>query len=322
MKVIDYGCTITSLKVPDSQGQFRDIVLGFDSLNGYLSSPHYMGCVIGRYANRIANGSFNLEGHRYTLAKNQAHHHLHGGIRGFDKVVWKAEMFQNEDGHGIEFHYKSPDGEEGYPGNVYAITRYYFNQAGDTVIHYIATTDRATIVNLTQHSYFNLSGETGSISEHLLMINADCFLPIDHTMIPAGELRPVEGSLFDFRTLKSIGNNIQQDDPQLQIAHGYDHNFVLNQHENEFIHAATLYEPACGLMMEVHTTEPGIQLYTGNSLDDSVIGKNNARYTPHSGLCLETQHFPNSPNQPEFPSVILKPGEQFRSTTIWKFSSQ
>ncbi len=322
MKAINYGCTITSIKVADREGRFDDIILGFDSMEGYLASTHFIGSVIGRFANRIANGSFTLDGHPYSLAKNLFPHHLHGGMKGFDKVIWTATPFENEKGIGIDFHYLSVDNEGGYPGNLNVNIRYFLSHENTIIFNYLATTDKNTIINLTQHSYFNLSGGNEPILNHELMIAANHFLPVDRMMIPTGEIKHVEETPFDFRTSKSINRDIRANDVQLQIAHEYDHNWVLNKAGEELAQAATLYDPGSGRIMEIHTTEPGIQLYTGNYLDDSVKGKNNIRYVPYSGLCLETQHFPNSPNQPEFPSVKLKPGEQFRSTTVWKFSSQ
>jgi aldose 1-epimerase len=320
VKAINYGCTITSLLVPDRDGHLDDIVLGFNSLEGYLRSPHYIGSVIGRYANRIANGSFTIDGQVFNVANNVDPNHLHGGHKGFDKVVWNASEFQNEQGVGIDFHYLSPDGEEGFPGNLQLNIRYLLRDDDSLIISYTATTDKKTVLNFTQHSYFNLNGGLSDIRHHDLMINANQFLPIDHALIPTGEIRSVNLTPFDFSSAKSIVHDILVYDEQLQIAHGYDHNWVLNKNVKEPELAAILYDPSTGRALEILTTEPGIQLYTGNFLDDAVPGKNNASYGPHSGLCLETQHFPDSPHHPEFPSVILNPGEKFQSTTIWKFS--
>lgn len=319
LKVISYGCTITSLKIPDRYGAFEDVVLGYDSLKGYLKSKHYLGSVIGRYANRIYNGSFSLGGQYFSLAKNQHPHHLHGGNRGFDKIVWHSMEFENENGMGVDFHYLSPEGEEGYPGSLQVSIRYFLTHGDAIIINYLATTDQRTIVNLTQHSYFNLHGGSNTILNHELQINTGQFLPVDDSLIPTGKIKDVEGSPFDFRSAKLIGRDIFIHDDQLKIANGYDHNFVLNKTGHELAHAATLYDPESGRRLEVHTSEPGLQLYTCNFLDDSVPGKNDANYGPYSGVCLETQHFPDTPNHTEFPNVELNPGEQFESTTIWMF---
>ncbi len=324
MKVINYGCTITSLIVPDRAGRIDDIVLGFDSLNGYMASTHYFGCIIGRFANRIADASFVLDGHKYSLAKNLNHHHLHGGNKGFDKVVWQSRGIENEEGVGVEFQYLSPDGEEGYPGNLSVHILYFLNQRNEITLDYRATTDKKTIINLTQHSYFNLNGGRENILRHELLINSDQFLSLDKAMIPTGELtgdfKDIPGTPFNFGIFKMIGRDIHSKDPRLQNAHGYDHMWVLDKNANELDHAATLYDPTSGRELEVYTTEPGLQLYTGNFLDDTVRGKNGSVYGPYSGLCLETQHFPDSPHHAAFPSVELKPNEEFRSKTVWKFS--
>jgi len=322
IKVINYGCTITSLKVPDREGQLEDVVLGFDSLDAYIMSKHYIGSVIGRCANRIAEGRFLLDGKEFKLANNLPPNHLHGGLRGFDKVVWFAEEMNNENGAGILFSYLSPDGDEGYPGNLNLKVQYFLGHDNTLTFDYTAETDQKTIINLTQHSYFNLSSGKDHILNHGLLIEANHFLPVDHTMIPTGEIKHVEGTPFDFRAFKLIGRDIHANDEQLKIGHGYDHNWVLRKIGPELDHAATLYDPGSGRILEVHTTEPGLQLYTANFLDNSVKGKNKGEYGPYSGLCLETQHFPDSPNQPEFPSVELKPGEQYQSSTVWKFSVQ
>ncbi len=320
MKVINYGCTITSLMIPDRNGHADDIVLGFDSLQGYVESPHFVGSIIGRYANRIANGKFELDGHEYSLSINHPPHHLHGGFKGFDKVVWDSAEFQNKEGVGIDFFYQCKDGEEGYPGNLEVHVKYLLSHHDEIIFSYEAKTDKKTIINLTQHSYFNLTGGKENIPDHQLMIDADYFLPVDSSMIPTGEIKHVKGTPFDFREHKKIGRDIHVDDAQLQIALGYDHNWILNKAGEGPVHAATLYDSDSGRMLEVYTTEPGIQLYTGNFLDHAVSGKNKREYGPYAGLCLETQHFADSPNHAEFPSTVLKPGEQFQSTTILKFS--
>ena len=323
VKVINYGCTITSLKAPDRDGRLADVVLGYDTMEGYLMSKHYLGCVVGRYANRIAHGRFNMDHREYALATNLPPHHLHGGHKGFDKAVWSARPFENESGSGIDFYYLSADGEEGFPGNVQVYIRYFLGHENIFIISYLAETDESTIINLSQHSYFNLSGDQSNILEHGLIIHANHYLPVDESMIPTGEIRSVTGTPFDFRSVKFIGRDIKSMDDQLRIAHGYDHNWILAKEEDsELSHAATLYDPASGRVMEVHTSEPGVQLYTANFLDDLVVGKNNTHYQSHAGLCLETQHYPDSPNHPEFPSVKLNPGTKYQSTTLLAFSTK
>jgi aldose 1-epimerase len=318
MKVMNYGCTITSLKVPDREGLSENIVLGHNHLEGYLNSCHYIGSVVGRCANRIANGRFLLDGKEHYLGINSPPHHLHGGIRGFDKMVWSATPFENEMGEGIDFHYFSKENEEGYPGNLNVYIRYLLGIENDIIIVYLAETDHPTIINLTQHSYFNLSGGKENILNHDLMIHAHHFLPVDNTMIPTGEIRHVNDTPFDFRSIKPIGRDIGSRDDQLLIAGGYDHNWVLTKEGEELSHAATLIDPFSGRILDIHTTEPGLQLYTSNT---HIRGINNTPYPVHSWLCLETQHFPDSPNHPGFPSVRLEPVNQFRSTTILKFST-
>lgn len=320
LKVINYGCTITLLKVPDRDGVLADIVLGYDHLEGYLQSNAYIGCVVGRFANRIANGKFSLEGKEYTLAPNASLHHLHGGVKGFSHAVWAAEEIYTEEGMGIRFRHLSPDGDEGYPGNLHVEVTYMLHDDDTLSFAYHAVTDQPTIINLTQHTYFNLHGSKEHILDHQLMIYADHFLPVDETMIPTGEIRSVDGSPFDFRILKAVGSDIGQDDLQLAIGHGYDHSWVFHNPSGEMHHAATLYDPSSGRRMDLYTTEPGMQLYTANFLQSKAAGKNNIALTPRSGLCLETQHFPDSPNHPGFPSVVLQPGEKYRSKTSLKFS--
>lgn len=320
LKVINYGCTITSLKVPDRNGVFADIVLGYDDLEGYLQSNAYIGCVVGRFANRIAHGKFSIEGKEYVLVQNLPPHHLHGGVKGFSHAVWVAEEIDTKEGIGIRFTHMSPDGDEGYPGNLHVEVTYMLTDDDTLSFEYHAVTDQPTIINLTQHTYFNLHGGEENILDHQLMINADHFLPVDETMIPTGEMRSVGGSPFDFRTLKAVGRDIEEDDIQLAIGHGYDHCWVFNNASEEMHHAATLYEPASGRKMDLYTDEPGMQLYTANFLDSNVVGKNNSALTPRAGLCLETQHYPDSPNQSAFPSVVLLPGEKYSSRTLLKFS--
>lgn len=322
LKVINYGCTITSLKVPDRHGEFADIVLGYDDLEGYLQSNAYIGCVVGRFANRIAHGKFSLEGKEYVLAQNLPPHHLHGGVKGFSHAVWNAEEIETEGGVGIRFTHVSPDGDEGYPGNLQVEVTYMLGDDDTLSFAYHAVTDQPTIINLTQHTYFNLQDSKEHILDHQLMIHADHFLPVDETMIPTGEIRSVDGSPFDFRTFKEVGRDIGVDDLQLAIGHGYDHCWVFDNPSGDMHHAATLYDPASGRKMEVYTDEPGMQLYTANFLQSKVAGKNNVALTPRNGLCLETQHFPDSPNHPEFPSTTLSPGQAFEAKTKLAFSSQ
>ena len=317
VRIMTYGGTIVSLKVPDRDGKLGDVVLGYNSLDGYLKSSPYFGCITGRYANRIARGKFSLNGRDYTLAKNNDENHLHGGVKGFDKVVWEAKEVKVKNGVGIELHYLSKDGEEGYPGNL-AVTVVYTLTDDGVRIDYAATTDKPTVVNLTNHSYFNLAG-VGSILEHEMMINADRFTPVDATLIPTGELRSVKGTPFDFTKPTAIGARINQNDDQLTRGRGYDHNFVISGGDGKLKLAARVYEPTTGRVLETYTTEPGVQLYTGNFLDGSITGKGGQVYQQRYGFCLETQHFPDSPNQPKFPSTVLKPGQKYTSTTIYKF---
>ncbi len=320
MKVIDYGCTITSLQVPDRNGVIGDIVLGYDTLEGYLQSDAYLGCVVGRFANRIAHGKFLLEGKEYTLATNLPPHHLHGGVKNFSKTIWTAEELISEDGVGVLFTHLSPDGDEGYPGNLQVDVKYFLGDDNTLSFEYHATTDKTTIINLTQHTYFNLNSAETNILGHTLMIDADHFLPADETMIPTGEKRKVDGTPFDFRNPKIVGRDIDADDSQLIIGHGYDHCFVIRDDVNVMRHAATLDDAQSGRRMEVYTTEPGVQLYTANFLNSKLRGKSNTTLKQRAGLCLETQHFPDSPNHPGFPSVVLRPGEKYDSKTLLKFS--
>lgn len=326
MRVTNYGGIITSLRVPDAQGELGDVVLGYDNLEGYLEESPYFGAIIGRYGNRIDEGRFELDGEAYQLATNNDPNHLHGGNRGFDKVVWEAEPFSGAEGSGLVFTYTSPDGEEGYPGTLTARVTYTLTDANELIFDYEATTDEATPVNLTQHSYFNLGGhDSGDILDHDLMINADEFTPVDETLIPTGELEPVEGTPLDFRQPTAIGARIDAENQQLAYGLGYDHNFVLNregQADDELVLAARLYDPGSGRVMEVLTEEPGLQFYSGNFLDGSITGKHGAAYEHRSGLCLETQHYPDSPNQPHFPSTILRPGETYSTRTIYRFTTQ
>jgi aldose 1-epimerase len=323
VRTMNYGAIILSMRVPDRKGQMADIVLGHDALEGYIPNPPYIGALIGRYGNRIANGTFTLDGKTYTLPKNDGPNTLHGGIkRTFDKVVWDGEPKKGGK-PSVTFTYVSKDGEEGFPGNVKVKVSYTLNDENELVIDYEATTDKATPINLTQHSYFNLAGEgTSDILSHEIMINADRFTPVDKNLIPTGELRPVKGTPLDLTTSTKIGARIDDDYEQLVLGHGYDHNFVINRKEDGMALAARAYEPTSGRVLEVSTTQPGVQFYTGNFLDGTVTGKQGHVYKRRYAFCLETQHFPDSPNHPEFPSTILKPGETFQSKTIFKFSTR
>ena len=325
LTAMTYGGIITSLKVPDRAGHAADVVLGFDSPQGYLSDPPppFFGALIGRYGNRIAKGKFTLDGQTYTLATNNAPNHLHGGNKGFDKVIWKGETRSAVDAASVVFTRTSPDGEEGYPGTLQARVTYTLTTRNELVVEYHATTDKATPVNLTQHSYFNLAGEgSGDILGHELTIHADRYTPVDDTLIPTGVLAPVSGTPFDFRTATAIGARIGQDDPQLKNGKGYDHNWVLNRSGDGLQPAARLTDPKSGRVMEIQTTEPGLQFYSGNFLDGTIVGKAGHKYGHRSGLCLETQHYPDSPNHPAFPSTTLKPGQSYDSKTVFAFSAK
>ena len=320
MRVMTYGGIIVSLRVPDRNGRLGDVVLGYDSLAGYVKDSPYFGAIVGRYGNRIAKGRFTLNGIEYHLATNNGPNHLHGGIRGFDKVVWRAEPFRDARGAGVVLRHTSPDGDEGYPGTLQATVTYTLTDRNEVRIDYEATTDKATPVNLTQHSYFNLAG-SGDILGHTLMIAADRFTPVDSTLIPTGVLAPVAGTPFDFRTPHAIGERIGDANEQLRFGGGYDHNFVLTRPDTGLALAARLTDSLSGRTLEIRTTEPGVQFYSGNFLDGSITGKGGTVYRHRTGLCLETQHFPDSPNHPAFPSTILEPGRVFRSRTTWTFGT-
>ena len=319
-RITNYGGALVALKAPDRAGRFADVVLGFDSLEGYRAGNFYVGGIIGRYANRIARGRFTLGGVEYTLATNNGPNHLHGGVRGFDKVMWAARPLKADDGAALELTYVSPDGEEGYPGELRVRVVYTLTDENGLRIEYEATTDKDTVVNLTAHPYFNLAGEgSGDVLEHLLTMDADSFLPLDSTSIPTGELRPVRGTPFDFNAPRAVGAHIEADDEQLKYARGYDHTFVIRGRAGELRRAARVEESASGRVLEVWTTEPGAHFYTGNYLD-TVAGKSGRPYGPRSGFCVETQHYPDSPNKPDFPSTVLRRGERYATTTVYKFS--
>ncbi|HEX7071394.1 MAG TPA: aldose epimerase family protein [Rhodothermales bacterium] len=324
VSALTYGCIITSIRVPDREGHVDDVVLGFDSLAPYLDKNPYFGAVIGRFGNRIGNARFELDGQTYQLQANNGPNHLHGGLRGFDKYVWNGAVFQNDQGVGVAFRRTSEDGEEGYPGRLEVEVTYTLRDDNTLAVAFVATTDRTTHVNLTQHSYFNLAGE-GDVLNHRVRINADALTAVDPLLIPTGELRPVEGTPFDFREGAVIGDRIHQEsDEQIARAGGFDHNFVINRNgasPGELVHAARAEELSTGRVLEVYTTEPGIQFYSGNFLNGSLVGKGDRRYVRRSGFCLETQHFPDSPNRPAFPSTVLRPGETYRSRTEFRFGT-
>jgi aldose 1-epimerase len=319
-RITNYAGVVVSLNAPGRDGKMADVVLGFDTLPEYLANPtQYFGAIIGRYGNRIGAARFTLNGVEYKLPKNNGENSLHGGDDGFFKRVWKPRVLP--DG-GLELSYLSQDGEEGYPGNLSVTVTYRLTDADELKIDYAATTDKDTVVNLTNHSYFNLKGAgSGDILGHNLMLNAERFTPVDKGLIPTGELLGVAGTPFDFRRLTAIGARIEQNDEQLKIGAGYDHNWVLNKSGNALTLAARVEEPSSGRTLEVYTTEPGIQFYTGNFLDGSVKGKGGKVYGHRSAFCLETQHFPDSPNHPAFPSTVLKPGQRYQSTTVYRFGT-
>jgi len=322
LDAITYGGIVTSLRTPDRRGAFADIVLGYDSLEGYLGRSPYFGTITGRYANRIAGGTFTIDGTTFTLATNNGPNHLHGGVRGFDKVVWRGEPFEREGEAGVILRYVSADGEEGYPGRLETTVTYTLRDDNTWTVDYRATTDKPTHVNLTQHTYFNLVGDGArDVLDHELRINADRYTPVDATLIPTGELAPVEGTPFDFRAATPIGARIDADHPQIRNGLGYDHNFVLSRDGAGLVEAAFVRAPTTGRTLTVSTTEPGMQLYTGNFLDGSITGKHGHVYKRRFGFCLETQHFPDSPNKPSFPSTLLRPGETYRSTTVYAFGT-
>jgi aldose 1-epimerase len=316
-RITNYGGIIVSLRAPDRQGKLDDIVLGYDTLDQYIVKTAYFGAIIGRYANRIAHGSFQLNGKTYSIPKNNGDNTLHGGIRGFDKVVWKAHEIKD----GIELTYLSKDGEEGFPGNLTTTVRYTLD-GGELRIEYSATTDQATVLNLTNHSYFNLAGQAnGEVLKHVVKINAGSFVQGDSSLIPTGELKSVQGTPLDFRKPHAIGERIDSDNDQLRAGMGYDQDFVLGQPEGTLIEAAEVYEPTTGRILQVLTTEPAVHFYSGNHLDGSITGKQGRVYKPRTAFCMETQHFVDSVNHPTFPTTELKPGQKFHSVTVFRFSA-
>ncbi len=320
VRAITFGGIIVSLRTPDRDGRLGDIVLGFDALDGYLAGSPYFGSIIGRYGNRIAGGRFTLDGETFTLVTNNGPNHLHGGVRGFDKVVWSGEPFQSSTAVGVVLTYTSPDGEEGYPGTLRVRVTYTLTDSDELIVDYLATTDRPTPVNLTQHSYFNLAGAgSGDILAHELMVAASAYTPVDSGLIPTGEIATLEGTPFDFRMPTAIGARIEQDDAQLRNGLGYDHNFVLDRSGVGLQHATRVTEPTTGRTLDILTTEPGLQFYSGNFLDGTITGKDGHVYGHRSGFCLEAQHYPDSPNQPSFPSTILRLGEEYRTRTVMAF---
>ncbi len=324
IRTIPYGAIIMSIAVPDRDGQFGDIVLGHNALEKYLTASRYFGAVVGRFGNRIARGRFTLDGKEFSLAVSNGPNHLHGGAKGFDKVVWQAATFSGPSSSGVTYRYISPDGEEGYPGRVDATVSYTLTDRFELIVEYTATSDKATPINLTQHTYFNLAGEgSRDVLDHVIAINADRYTPVDDTKIPTGELAPVAGTPFDFRTQARIGARIDDRHPQLAIGGGYDHNFVLNRTaDSGLLFAARVYEPTTGRLLDVATSEPGLQFNTANELDGTIVGKSGKPYRARDGFCLETQHFPDSPNQAAFPSTILRPGQVYRSRTVYRFGIQ
>lgn len=319
LKTITYGGRIISLKVPDRKGNLENVVLGFDALEHYLHENAFLGALVGRFANRIAKGEFRLDGEKYSLVRNDGANHLHGGQQGFDKVVWKVE---ERSASSIKLSYTSEDMEEGYPGRLKTFVTYRLNDDNSLDVLFEATTDKKTIINLTQHTYFNLSGDSSrKILDHVVHINADHFLPLDRTIIPTGEIKKVEGTPFDFRVPKTLGKDIEDDNEQIRRGVGYNHCWVLNDYQEGLNFAASAYHPQSGRFLEVYTTEPGLQLYTGNHLDGALALPNKERdYENRTGFCLETQHYPDSPSRPEFPSVVLEPGSTYSSQTSFRFT--
>ncbi|MCP5521356.1 MAG: galactose mutarotase [Verrucomicrobiales bacterium] len=319
--IASYGGLVTSLKMPDRDGNYADIVLGYDNLTGYLTNSPYFGALIGRYGNRIARGKFTLDGVDYTLATNNYPNALHGGIKGFDKVVWKTEPKMTPLGPSLVMNYTSVDGEEGYPGTLKATAVYTLTERNELRLDFTATTDKATVVNLTHHSYFNLAGK-GDILGHEVMLVSDAFTPVDSTLIPTGEFRPVAGTPFDFNEPTTIGARINAADQQIEFGGGYDHNWVIKKPMGILGLMARVHEPGTGRVMEVLSTEPGLQFYSGNFLDGTITGKGGWTYQHRNGFCMEPQHYPDSPNKIHFPSTVLRPGEVYKNTIIYRFYAE
>jgi len=320
VQITNYGGIITTLKVPDREGNMDDLVLGYYSLDKYIEKSPSFGCLIGRFGNRIAKGKFTLEGKEYNLAINNGPNHLHGGKIGFDKRVWEPETIEEDNAVGLKLHYLSPDMEEGYPGNLDVVAIYWLTDDNEVKLDFRADTDRTTVINLTHHSYFNLEGhQAGSILYHQVKFNADRIVAIDSTSIPTGELLNVKNTPFDFTAFKPIGQDINVHHPQIMNGNGYDHSFVINGNPGELRLACTVKAPHSGRIMEVWTTEPAVQFYTANFLDGSITGKDQTVYEKRDGFCLEAQHYPDSPNHPDFPTTVLKPGDVYQQTTIYKF---
>ena len=321
VSITNYGGIITEIIVPDKEEVLSDVTLGYANIDGYLDKSPFFGAIIGRYGNRIKNGSFQLDGKIYNVTKNEDSNHLHGGLKGFDKVVWDTEIFRTESEIGLKLRYLSKDEEEGYPGNLYANVKYTLDNSNSLRIDYHAETDKKTLCNLTNHTYFNLKDAgASSILDHEIMIFADEYIPIDSKAIPFGKIESVHNTPFDFNTPKKITERINQKNEQLINGIGYDHTYVINGENGKLRKAASVYEESTGRVLEVFTTEPGMQFYSGNHLDGSITGKDGNKYKYRNGLCLETQHFPDSPNNPNFPTTVLNPGEIYNSTTIYKFS--
>jgi aldose 1-epimerase len=318
--ITNYGGTVMALRVPDARGVMGDVVLGYERAQDYAKASPYFGCLVGRYGNRIAKARFALDGIAYHLAANNGENSLHGGIKGFDKVVWNARPMQSDLGPALELRYLSKDGEEGFPGNLDVTARYTLTSDRSLRLDFTAATDKKTIVNLTHHSYFNLAG-FGDVLGHEVLLCARHFTPVNASLIPTGELRPVAGTPFDFTTPTAVGARIDGDDQQLRLAGGYDHNWAIDKPLGELGLVARVHEPTSGRTMDVLSTEPGAQFYTGNFLDGSITGKRGQCYTRRSGFCIEPQHFPDSPNRPSFPTVVLAPGETYKNTIIYKFSA-
>lgn len=323
VKIINYGAIVVSLTAPDKNGKLEDVVLGYDSLGGYVNDKSFFGAIVGRYGNRINKGKFELDGNKYQLTINDGENHLHGGLKGFNKVVWDAKPIETDSAQSLKLTYNSPDGEQGYPGNLTLTVTYTLTENNELQIDYSAFTDKPTIINPTHHSYFNLSGSTdNTILNHELKIDAEYITPVDKYLIPTGKLMNVENTPFDFRTFHKIGERINDADEQLKFGRGYDHNFVLNNFNGRIRKVAELYDPTSGRLMEVFTDQPGLQFYSGNFLDGTIKGKRGKIYNYRTGLCLETQHFPDSPNHPNFPSTRLDPGMKYTQRTVYQFTTK